>query len=96
MMKNRLLIIGTGIAGLWAALHAKQRDVILVSSGELGAHTSTKWAQGGVAAALAPDDSPLLHAEDTIRAGAGLVDCDAAHLLAKSGPKTQKLRKRRR
>lgn len=82
-----LLIAGAGIAGLWAALHAAPRRVILLTGSKLGQNSSTGWAQGGVAAALSADDSPALHAADTVRAGAGLVNRDAAKLLAEQGPK---------
>ncbi len=81
-----LLILGAGIAGLWTALHAAPRPVILLTGAPLGRGSSTAWAQGGVAAALADDDAPALHAADTIAAGAGLVDEDAARLLAEAGP----------
>lgn len=86
-MTRPLLIAGAGIAGLWAALKAAPHPVILVTGSPLGLGSSTGWAQGGIAAALAEDDSPDLHAADTISAGAGLVDEDAAHLLATAGPK---------
>lgn len=84
-MSSPLLIAGAGIAGLWAALHAAPRRVILLTGSKLGQNSSTGWAQGGVAAALGKDDSPTLHGADTIRAGAGLVNEDAARLLAEQG-----------
>jgi L-aspartate oxidase len=80
------LIIGAGIAGLWTALQAAPRPVIVLTGAPLGKGSSTGWAQGGVAAALGEDDSPALHARDTITAGAGLVDEAAARLLAEAGP----------
>ena len=85
-MTHPLLVVGAGIAGLWTALHAAPRSVILLTGAPLGEGASTGWAQGGVAAALAPEDSPALHAADTIAAGAGLVDPEAARLLAEAGP----------
>ncbi|WP_439634346.1 L-aspartate oxidase [Glycocaulis sp.] len=85
-MTHPLIIIGAGIAGLWTALHAAPRRVVLLTGAKLGEGSSTGWAQGGVAAALGPDDSPSLHACDTIAAGAGLVDEAAAYLLAEAGP----------
>lgn len=87
MGDRALLIAGAGIAGLWAALHAAPRRVILLTGSTLGENASTAWAQGGVAAALSEDDSPALHAADTVRAGAGLVNPDAATLLAEQGPR---------
>ena len=82
---QRLLIVGAGVAGLRAALAAPV-PVTLLTGCVLGEGTSTGWAQGGVAAALGEDDHPELHAADTIKAGAGLVNATAAHLLAKEGP----------
>lgn len=86
-MTQPLIIAGAGIAGLWTALHAAPRPVILLTGSKLGEGASTAWAQGGVAAALAADDAPALHAKDTIAAGAGLVDEGAARLLAEAGPR---------
>lgn len=85
-MTHPLIIIGAGIAGLWTALQAAPRRVVLLTGARLGEGSSTGWAQGGVAAALGTDDSPSLHARDTIAAGAGLVDEAAAYLLAEAGP----------
>lgn len=84
-MSHPLIIVGAGIAGLWTALHAAPRRVVLLTGAKLGEGSSTGWAQGGVAAALGADDSASLHAHDTIAAGAGLVDEAAAHLLAEAG-----------
>jgi L-aspartate oxidase len=81
-----LIIIGADIAGLWTALHAAPSRVILLTGAPLGLGSSTGWAQGGVAAALGADDSPSVHARDTIAAGAGLVNEAAARLLAEAGP----------
>ncbi len=68
------LIIGAGIAGLMTALRIAPEPVVVLTKARLGAETSTDWAQGGIAAALGVDDSPALHAEDTMAAGAGLSD----------------------
>lgn len=85
-MTDPIIILGAGIAGLWTALHAVPRRVILLTGSPLGEGSSTGWAQGGVSAALGDDDTPDLHASDTIAAGAGLVDEAAAQLLAEAGP----------
>ncbi|WP_417468763.1 L-aspartate oxidase [Maricaulis sp.] len=82
-MTRPVLIIGAGIAGLWAALKLAPRKVVLLTGSPLGEGAASSWAQGGVSAALAEDDSPGLHARDTIEAGAGLVDAGAAHALAR-------------
>lgn len=81
-MTRPVLIIGAGIAGLWAALKLAPRQVILLTGSPLGEGAASGWAQGGVSAALADDDSPALHARDTIAAGAGLVSAEAAEALA--------------
>jgi len=81
-----VVIVGSGIAGLWTALNAAPLPVILLAGHSLGGDSSTGWAQGGIAAALGADDSPKLHAADTIAAGAGLSDEAAAWLLAEAAP----------
>ncbi|HEY4398480.1 MAG TPA: FAD-dependent oxidoreductase, partial [Acidimicrobiia bacterium] len=84
-----LLVLGSGIAGLSGAVHAARAgwSVMVLTKGEL-AHSATRYAQGGVAAALdgRPDDSPELHLSDTIAAGAGLCDPDAVRVLVTEGP----------
>lgn len=80
-------IVGAGVAGLYAALTAAAAGatVIVVSATEL-AQTASYWAQGGLAAALALDDAPELHLEDTLRAGRGLVRRSAAEVLTREAP----------
>jgi L-aspartate oxidase len=81
-----VLVIGGGAAGLAAALQAAdQADVILLSRTTLLENNSA-WAQGGIAAALDVDDSPLAHVEDTLIAGAGLSDLAAVKALAVAAP----------
>jgi L-aspartate oxidase len=80
------LIIGSGIAGLRAAIElASEGRVLVLTKADPGAG-STGFAQGGIAAAVAADDSPTLHAVDTIRAGAGLCDEGAVDVLVRDGP----------
>ena len=69
-----LIVVGAGAAGLFAALTAARAGarVTLVSARPL-AETASYWAQGGLAAALAEEDSPAQHLEDTLAAGRGLV-----------------------
>ncbi len=86
MSNPPVVIVGSGIAGLWTALHAAPMPVVLLAGNSLGGDSATGWAQGGIAAALGADDSPQLHAEDTIAAGAGLSDEAAAHVLAEAAP----------
>ncbi|MBI1252387.1 MAG: L-aspartate oxidase [Alphaproteobacteria bacterium] len=80
------LIIGAGLAGLFLALKLAPRRVRVVTPSPLGENAASAWAQGGMAVALAAGDNPALHAQDTIKAGAGLVDPAVAHLLAEEGP----------
>jgi len=82
----RVVVVGTGIAGLITAYRASARhEVVLVTKAEL-AESNTKYAQGGIAAALFPDDSAAAHVEDTLRAGAGLCDPAAVEVLCTEGP----------
>src|SRR6266849_6655231 len=72
---------GGGIAGLTVALSLPQeRSVLLITKGALG-ESNTRYAQGGLAAAVGRDDTPELHLRDTLAAGAGLVDERAARVL---------------
>jgi L-aspartate oxidase len=80
-----VLILGAGLAGLSAALAAAPRKVLVISTGPLAQDCSSAWAQGGMAAALSEGDRPALHADDTIAAGAGLVDAEAARILTEEG-----------
>jgi len=81
------LIIGSGIAGLRAAVTLQtQGRVLLLTKSDPGAG-STGYAQGGIAAAVGPDDSPDLHLADTLAAGGGLCDEAAARVLVEHGPR---------
>ncbi|HEY3438924.1 MAG TPA: L-aspartate oxidase, partial [Actinotalea sp.] len=82
-----VVVIGSGIAGLTAALALRTRvpRVLLVTKGVL-ASGSTVWAQGGIAAALDPKDSPAAHLADTLTAGGGLCDEAAVEVLVTEGP----------
>jgi L-aspartate oxidase len=80
-----IIVVGSGIAGLTAALTASQRARVLVlSKGTLG-DGATRWAQGGIAAAVAGDDSAELHFDDTVAAGRGLCDEPAVRVLVEDG-----------
>ncbi len=81
-----VLIVGAGLAGLFLALRLAPRPCLVISPATLGQAASSAWAQGGLAAALDPADSPAQHAADTIAAGAGLVDPVIARLIAENGP----------
>ncbi len=77
-----LVVVGSGIAGLYAALQAHDHgaSVLIVTKGSID-EASTRYAQGGIAAAVGAGDSPEAHLRDTIEAGAGLVDEEAARIL---------------
>ncbi|MDP9394374.1 MAG: L-aspartate oxidase [Actinomycetota bacterium] len=83
-----VVIVGSGIAGLTTALRARRTTggrVLLVTKTYLDAG-STRWAQGGIAAALGPDDSPEAHLRDTVVAGVGLCHEEAVRVLVSEGP----------
>jgi L-aspartate oxidase len=81
-----LAVIGSGVAGLYAALSAAdEADVVLITKGPLLSSTSY-LAQGGVAAAVGADDSAALHTEDTLRAGRGLSRPSAVAVLTEEAP----------
>jgi L-aspartate oxidase len=82
-----VIVVGSGIAGLTAALRLRQRveRVLLVTKTVLS-EGSTEWAQGGIAAALDPADSPQEHLHDTLVAGAGVCDVEAVRALVSEGP----------
>ncbi|MEX1022247.1 MAG: L-aspartate oxidase, partial [Dehalococcoidia bacterium] len=77
-----LVVVGSGIAGLYAALQAREAgaSVLVVTKGGID-EASTRYAQGGIAAAVGPGDSAEEHLQDTLVAGAGLVDEEAARIL---------------
>lgn len=81
-----VLVVGAGLAGLSAAIAAAPARVLVLTEAPLNQGCSSAWAQGGMAAALGADDTPALHAADTVAAGAGLVDAAVAALLAEEGP----------
>ena len=80
-----VLVIGSGLAGMTVALRLAPYPVTLLTKTADLPGGSSVHAQGGVAAALAPSDSPASHAADTVAAGAGLVDAAMAELLAREG-----------
>jgi L-aspartate oxidase len=82
-----VVVVGSGVAGLTAALRCEAAGLrtVVVTKARLDAG-STRWAQGGIAAALGEGDTPAQHLEDTLVAGAGLCDEDAVRLLVTEGP----------
>ncbi len=82
-----VVVIGSGIAGLTAALrlYGHVGRILVVTKDVLNAG-STQWAQGGIAAALGPGDTPEQHEQDTLVAGAGVCDREAVRILVNEGP----------
>src|SRR5881397_2538618 len=82
-----VVVVGSGIAGLTAALRLRDHvgKVLVVTKDVLNAG-STQWAQGGIAAALGPGDTPGQHEIDTLVAGAGACDLEAVRVLVNEGP----------
>jgi L-aspartate oxidase len=86
MTKYDYVIIGSGIAGLYTALLAHEiGSVLIITKGSID-DCNTRHAQGGIAAPIGANDSPELHFNDTIKAGDGLSDPEAARILADEAP----------
>src|SRR5271165_1872600 len=80
------VIVGGGIAGLMTALRLAPMPAVVLAKAPLQTEASSVWAQGGIAAALGPDDDPALHFADTLAAGDGLCDADVASRVTAAGP----------
>ena len=85
-IKTDVVIVGAGIAGLMAAIKCAPLEVIVICKNRLGSGAATDWAQGGIAAAVGPDDSPILHSMDTQRAGAGIANRSIVDILTRDAP----------
>lgn len=81
-----IVIIGAGLAGLFTALRLAPLPVTVIAAAPLGEGAASVWAQGGIAAAVGEGDTPRQHAEDTVVAGAGIVDEAVARTVAEEGP----------
>jgi L-aspartate oxidase len=85
-IRTRFLVVGSGVAGLHTAWRASDHgDVLLLTKRSLF-DSATAYAQGGIAAALGAGDSPSLHRQDTLAAGAALCDAAAVQVLVEEGP----------
>jgi L-aspartate oxidase len=85
-VRGDFIIVGSGIAGLRAAVElAPAGDIVIITKADPN-ESNTEYAQGGIAAAIGKDDSPELHASDTMNAGDGLCDERAVRVLCEEGP----------
>jgi L-aspartate oxidase len=83
MSHHPLLIVGGGLAGLFTALKLAPKPVTVLAAAPIGQGASSAWAQGGIAAALSEGDSPEKHTDDTVKAGAGIVERDVVLGMAR-------------
>ncbi len=82
-----IIVIGSGIAGLFTAIKAgKDRRVTVITKKSL-MESNTRYAQGGIAAVISEEDSPASHREDTLMAGAGLCSSESVNILVNEGPR---------
>ncbi|MEC4813881.1 MAG: L-aspartate oxidase [Scytonema sp. PMC 1069.18] len=81
-----IIVVGSGAAGLYATICLSEKYRVLLVTKDKLRTGSSKWAQGGIAAAIASDDSPQLHLEDTLHAGAGICDRPAVEFLVENAP----------
>ncbi len=82
-----VIVIGAGIAGLFTAIKASENSNVLMLTKKSLMDSNTRYAQGGIAAVISEDDSPLYHRQDTLVAGAGLCVDEAVEALVHEGPK---------
>jgi L-aspartate oxidase len=80
------LVLGSGIAGLFYALRVAQHGSVGIVTKKLAADSATNWAQGGIAAVMAADDSFEDHARDTLEAGAGICRPEVVSFVVERGP----------
>ncbi|WP_426333833.1 L-aspartate oxidase [Paenibacillus silvae] len=86
MVETDVLVIGSGIAGLFTAIKASEQHRVLMITKKSLLESNTRYAQGGIAAVIAEDDSPAYHLQDTLVAGAGLCRSEAVEVLVNEGP----------
>lgn len=86
-LAGRPVIVGAGIAGLMTALELAPQPVVLLSAAPLGGEASSPLAQGGLAAAIGDDDSPVLHLADTLAAGDELCDEAVVRRIVEAAPR---------
>jgi L-aspartate oxidase len=86
MNQHDYIVVGSGIGGLYAALLARAHGKVLVITKGSIDDCNTRYAQGGIAAAIGKNDSPELHIQDTLKAGAGLCNEEAVNILVREAP----------
>src|SRR6266436_4951920 len=82
------IVVGAGVAGLRAAIALAESGRVLVLAKQELTESATQYAQGGIAVALSDEDEISLHLQDTVNAGDGIVNVDAAHVLVEEGPES--------
>jgi len=85
-IETDVIVIGVGIAGLFTAIKASEQNQVIMITKKSLMDSNTRYAQGGIAAVIAEDDSPAYHREDTLTAGAGLCTEEAVNVLVHEGP----------
>jgi L-aspartate oxidase len=86
IMKADYLVIGSGVAGLRAAIELSRHGSVIIVTKDIVSESSTEYAQGGVAVALSDEDEVGIHLNDTLRAGDGLCNTEAVRVLVEEGP----------
>ncbi len=84
--KTDFLVIGSGVAGLFAALKLSKLGEVSIITKKADYESNTNYAQGGIASVFASTDNPEIHLKDTLEAGAGLCDIEATRILVEEGP----------
>ncbi|XEC94962.1 L-aspartate oxidase [Paenibacillus tarimensis] len=87
VIEKDVIVIGAGIAGLFTAIKACETNQVLMITKKSLLDSNTRYAQGGIAAVISDEDSPALHRQDTLIAGAGLCKHEAVDVLVHEGPK---------
>lgn len=85
-LSGRIVIVGSGLAGLMTALTLAPEPTVIITRALIGAETSSAWAQGGIAASIGEGDSAALHLADTLAAGDGLCDAKVAARIVAEAP----------
>ncbi|MGG0821580.1 L-aspartate oxidase [Paenibacillus turicensis] len=87
MIETDVLVVGSGIAGLYAALEISSDKKVILATKHTLLESNTRYAQGGIAAVISKEDSASSHKEDTLNAGAGLCSLAAVDVLVHEGPR---------